>query len=128
MDKLKLIIVREFLAKVKNKSFIILTILSPVLMVGLFMLIVFLNQKNSEDIRKIAVVDETGQLASIFKSTAVTKYEDLSAIGFAEAKEQAKELYYGLVYIPKGEDLNVVAKNISFYSAESPSLNVIQSI
>ena len=47
MSKLKLIIKREFFAKVKNKSFIIMTILSPLLMVGLFSLIVFLNQKTS---------------------------------------------------------------------------------
>ena len=43
MNKLKLIIKREFLAKVKNKSFIVMTILSPLLMVGLFMLIIFLK-------------------------------------------------------------------------------------
>ena len=57
MDKLKLIIKREFLAKVRNKSFIIMTFLSPLLMVGLGMLIVFLSQKNSEEVRTIAFVD-----------------------------------------------------------------------
>jgi len=64
MGKLKLIIKREFLAKVKNKSFIVLTILSPLLMVGLFSLIIFLNEKNSEEIRTVAFVDESQQLFS----------------------------------------------------------------
>jgi len=40
MSKLNLIIKREFLAKVKNKSFIVMTFLSPLLMVGMGALII----------------------------------------------------------------------------------------
>jgi ABC-2 type transport system permease protein len=128
MSKLKLIIKREFLAKVKNKSFIILTILSPLLMVGLIMLIVFLNQQNSEDIRKVAIVDESGQLISAFEDTDNTKYEDLTAFGLEEARIKTKDFYYGLIYIPKNDNLDELAKNIAFYSEDSPSLNLISSI
>ena len=35
MSKLKLIIQREFIAKVRNKSFIMMTFLSPLLMIGM---------------------------------------------------------------------------------------------
>lgn len=42
MSKLKLIIRREFLAKIKNKSFIVMTFLSPILMVGIGFLVFFL--------------------------------------------------------------------------------------
>ena len=62
MNKLKLIIKREFLAKVKNKSFIILTILSPMLMVGLMMLIVFLNEKQSRSKDQKKNTHETSSL------------------------------------------------------------------
>ena len=41
MNHIPLIIKREYLSKVRKKSFIIMTILSPLLMVGLFSLIVF---------------------------------------------------------------------------------------
>ncbi|WP_298370342.1 ABC transporter permease [uncultured Lutibacter sp.] len=128
MDKLKLIIKREFLAKVKNKSFIILTLLSPVLMVGLIMLIVFLNQKNSEDIKTIAYVDNSGLMASVLKDTEHTKYLDLHALGLEEAKAKTNEFYYGLIYIPKVDSLQQLEKNISFYSKESPSLSLVSSI
>ena len=105
MGKLKLIIKREFLAKVKNKSFIILTLLSPLLMVGLFSLIIFLNEKNSEEIRNVAFVDESEQLTAVFEDSETTKYVDLTALGLEVAKAKTKEFYYGLIYVPKNDSL-----------------------
>tara|TARA_R110001583_G_scaffold15052_4_gene62390 strand:- start:18099 stop:19412 length:1314 start_codon:yes stop_codon:yes gene_type:complete len=128
MDKLKLIIKREFLAKVKNKSFIILTILSPLLMAGLFMLIIFLNEKNSEEIRIIAFVDESHQLASVFTDSESTKYVNLTELGLEEARNKTKEFYYGLVYIKQSDSLKNLSKGISFFSEDSPSLTIIGSI
>jgi ABC-2 type transport system permease protein len=128
MDKLKLIIKREFLAKVKNKSFIILTILSPLLMVGLMMLIVFLNEKNSEEIRTIAFVDESELLSSVFIDSESTKYIDLTALGLEEARAKTEEFYYGLVYIPKSNNIDNLSKGIQFYSIDAPSINLLNSI
>ena len=92
------------------------------------MLIVFLNQQNSEDIRKIAIVDESNQLISSFEDTDNTKYEDLTALGLDEARMKTKDFYYGLVYIPKNDNLDELANSIAFYSEDSPSLNLISSI
>ena len=128
MDKLKLIIKREFLAKVKNKSFIILTILSPLLMAGLFSLIIFLNEKNSEEIRTIAFVDESNQLASVFTDSESTKYVNLTELGLEEARKNTKEFYYGLVYIKQSDSLKNLSKGISFFSEDSPSLTIVGSI
>ena len=128
MDKLKLIIKREFLAKVKNKSFIILTILSPLLMAGLVSLIIFLNEKNSEEIRTIAFVDESHQLASVFADSESTKYVNLTELGLEEARNKAKEFYYGLVYIKQSDSLKNLSKGISFFSEDSPSLTIVGSI
>ncbi len=128
MNKLKLIIRREFLAKVKNKSFIVMTVLSPLLMVGLVMLIFYLNEKNSEDIRTIAIVDESNLIAKVFKDTESTKYIDLTLLGIEEARKQTKEFYYGVLYIPKSDDLINLSEGISFYSEDAPSLDLLNSI
>jgi len=128
MNKLKLIIKREFLAKVKNKSFIVMTILSPLLMVGFVMLMIFLNQKNSEEIRTIAFVDESAILASVFEDSESTKYVDLTDLGLEEAKMKTEDYYYGLVYIPKSDSLVNLSKGIAFYSVDAPSINVINNI
>jgi len=128
MGKLKLIIKREFLAKVKNKSFIILTLLSPLLMVGLFLLIIFLNEKNTEEIRNVAFVDESEQLSTVFLDTKGTKYVDLTALGLEVAKAKTKEFYYGLIYIPKNDSLINLSKGIAFYSEDTPSLSLLSDI
>lgn len=125
MGKLKLIIKREFFAKVKNKSFIIMTVLSPLLMVGLFSLIVFLNQKNSEEVRTIAFVDESQLLSSVFSDSPSTKYVDLTALGIDEARKQSEKSYYGLLHIPKNDSLVSISKGIQFYSLDSPSLSLL---
>lgn len=128
MDKLKLIIKREFLAKVKNKSFIILTVLSPLLMVALFSLIIFLNQKNSEEIRKVAFVDESEQLSMVFENTKGIKYVNLTELGLDEAKNKTKEFYYGLIFIPRNDSLKDLSKGIQFYSEDAPSLSLLSEI
>lgn len=128
MDKLKLIIRREFLAKVKNKSFIILTILSPILMVGLFALIIYLNQKNSEDIKNIAIVNESVIPMSLFTNTHNISYTNLTKLGLPEAKKKVENNYYGLLYIPNNPNLSELSNNVEFFSNESPSLSLIGTL
>ncbi|MDX1829137.1 MAG: ABC transporter permease [Lutibacter sp.] len=128
MNKLLLIIKREFFAKVKNKSFIILTILSPLLVVGLGALIFYLSEKNSEDVRKVAYVDETNQLTPAFTNTKTIEFTNLTAIGFKQAKSISEKKYYGLIYIPKNDSLPQLTNSIKFYSQESPGLSFISNI
>lgn len=128
MNKLKLIIKREFLAKVKNRSFIVLTLLSPILMVALMALIIFLNQKNSNEVRKIAFIDKSAQFTTLFKDSKHTKYINLTTINLEEAKEEARQKYYGLLYIPKTNSLETQAEGIKFYAPSTPSLTLIQNI
>jgi ABC-2 type transport system permease protein len=128
MGKLKLIIKREFLAKVKNKSFVIMTILSPLMAVGLLSLIIFLNEKNSEEVRTIAFVDESQQFSEAFIDSDALKYIDLTSMGVEEAREKTKEFYYGLLVIPKSDSLNQLSTDITFFSNDTPSLTVLSSI
>ena len=125
MSKLKLIVKREFLAKVKNKSFIVMTVLSPVLMVGLLMLIVFLNEKNSEEIKSIAFVNESQIIGNDFTEFESTKFIDLTALGVDAAKEKTLEFYDGLLYIPNVEDLNQLSTSIAYFSEDSPNLSLL---
>ena len=128
MGKLKIIIKREFLAKVRNRTFIVMTILSPILMVGLFMLVVFLSKQNSETVRTIAYVDESMILQRVFENSSDTKYVNLTDLGIEEAKHKVKEFYDGLVYIPKTDSLKNLSKEIEYFSNETPSLIFIKSI
>ena len=67
MRNLKLIISREYLARVRNKTFIVMTFLSPLIFVGMIMLIAYLSMLNSTDQKIIGIHDDTGIFAEEFK-------------------------------------------------------------
>ncbi len=130
MGKLGLIIRREFNAKVKNKTFIIMTILAPFLMVAGTVLIIYLGKANDSKIKNIAYIDNVNLIdKNIFKDTKSTKYIKLTNISLEDAKIQAMDsAYYGLLYIPKIDSLELLAKDIQFYSEKSPNMDVINSL
>lgn len=130
MDKLKLIIKREYNAKVRNKSFIVMTILAPFLMVGMGLLIFYLSKANDSKVKTIAFVDEAKLLTeNAFVDTDLIHYKDLTSLGEVAAKEAAdiKE-YYGLLTIPKQDSLELLAKNIHFYSQKSPNMMMVETL
>lgn len=130
MSKLQLIIKREFIAKVRNKSFLIMTFLSPLLMVGMGYLVYFLMQKNDEKIKRIVYVDDSGLFSKKdFKDTKTVKYTDYTALGVAETKKKVEAgNYYGALLIPKKDSLEILATSIEFYSKESPGLSIIENL
>ena len=128
MNHLPLIIKREYLAKVKNKSFILMTFLSPLILVGLLSLVAYLTSVNNEKVRTIAVLDESGFLSETLVSTDQMIYENLSDISLEAAKKLSnKNNSYGLLHVP---DLAIedVSSQINFYSEESPSLSLISNL
>jgi ABC-2 type transport system permease protein len=68
MNILSLIIKREFIAKVRNKSFIVMTFLSPLLFVGMAVLVGYLSTMNKDSVTQIAIHDEAGLLRKEFKN------------------------------------------------------------
>ena len=68
MNKILLIIRREFLTRIRKTSFIVLTLLMPFLFVGIIATPVLLSRiGNDETARQIAVIDPTGRYAAAFK-------------------------------------------------------------
>ena len=68
MSILTLIIKREFIAKVRNKSFIVMTFLSPILFVALAAFVGYLSTMRS-DVKKIIIHDESALFVNDFKPT-----------------------------------------------------------
>ncbi|GAB5565891.1 MAG: ABC transporter permease [Winogradskyella sp.] len=129
MNHLPLIIKREYLTKVKNKSFIIMTFLSPLIMIALIAFVAYLSQVNNDKQRTISVLDETGYLDGVFKDTDNTKYSILNALDLETAMTLVKEKEdYGLLHIAKVDSLDLLVDNVKFYSEDSPSLSVISSL
>lgn len=129
MNHLSLIIKREYLTKVRNKSFIIMTFLSPLIFVGIFALVAYLSNVNNDTVRTISVLDESGLFSEDFVSSPQTKYKLLFDTSVEEAKAEAESSeIYGLLYIPNSGNLESISKGITFYSNDSPSLSMMKDI
>ncbi|WP_299106155.1 ABC transporter permease [uncultured Winogradskyella sp.] len=129
MNHLPLIIKREYFTKVKNKSFVIMTFLSPLIMIALIAVVAYLSQLNNDKQRTISILDETGYLKDVFQNTDNTTYTNLSGLAFDDAIALVKEKNdYGLLHISKVDSLDVFADNVKFYSEDSPSLSIMSGL
>ena len=129
MNHLSLIIKREYLNKVRNKSFIIMTFLSPLIMVAIIGLVAYLSSLNNDKVEVISVLDESGLFADQFEDTESLQFNLVDNLGLEEAKQQVEESGdYGLLYIPKIDQIDDLEGNITFYSADSPSLIIMDNV
>ena len=112
MNKIWLILQREFITRVKKKSFLIMTILGPVLFGGIMIVPIWLATQG-EDVKHVLVLDKTGVWNfQDFRNEKLGIKPDTSNSIVTSilppnmAIEDAKELlmkdesYYGLLYIP----------------------------
>ena len=128
MNHIPLIIKREYLSKVRKKSFIIMTILSPFILAAIPLIIGYLTTLNEDTVKSIYILDESDFLSDSFQSNDQTIYTKLVEIDLESAKILAnQEQADGLIYIPNNS-LEYVADLIKFYSEESPSLSFISSL
>ncbi|MEB2780183.1 ABC transporter permease [Algoriphagus persicinus] len=123
MDKVWLVIQREYVARVKKKSFLLVTLLTPLIfpaIMGVFVWIA-LEEEDSQALRIIEVVDDN----KLFFLESSDQY----AFSFSDASpEEAKKLVqegdrYGFLHIPKFDIKDPTG--ISFYGEENPSMNLI---
>jgi len=71
MREMFVIAKREFLERVRTKWFVAMTILGPILMVGLILIPALLAGRGSEG-AKIEIIDQTGKLGPSLAANAVT--------------------------------------------------------
>ena len=94
MNALGLIIQREYTTRVRKKSFIILTLLMPLLMVALTFLPLWLSTLNDSSVKHIAVIDNTGIYAPLLPSTETFQFEIIGEQEQVEAETKiGKELF-----------------------------------
>ena len=68
MNKIGLIIKREYLRRVSKKSFILLTLLTPFLFAALVFVPLWLSTIKGDEERNVAIIDTTGKYASLFEN------------------------------------------------------------
>jgi len=129
MSKLALIIKREYLAKVRNKSFVVMTFLSPILMVGMVVLIAYLTKINDNQTQVIGVLNESDFFTNDFVGAGGTSYVHFNNLSLEAAKDSAMGLgYLGLLHLPELNNLEQLADQSFFYTKEAPSTAVLDRL
>ena len=123
MHKVLLVIQREYLARVKKKSFLIATLLTPLIFPAILAVFVWIavEEKENQSLRVIEVVDETG----LFFMESSEQYAFSSS---SKTLEEAKALVlegkrYGALFLPKMELSS--PQGIQFYGIENPNTALI---
>ena len=101
MHKIKLIIAREYLTRVKKKSFLIMTILGPVLLACITLMPVLIEKFSAKDKYKVLIIDEAPQ---IFK-THLDNTHQIEFVNDSVSLKTAKENFTNykidaILYIP----------------------------
>ncbi|PLX19273.1 MAG: ABC transporter permease [Marinilabiliales bacterium] len=100
MNKIKLIILREYLTRIKKKSFIVMTILGPVLFAAMMVVPAWLASMEDTDMKNIAVVDSSGIFINKIPDTDYIKFEYLENKSINEIhKDFSKSDYYAVLQI-----------------------------
>ena len=100
MNKILLIIKREYLSRVKKKSFILMTILGPILMVGIMIVPIWLSTQKTEK-QKIEVIDESFLFTDLIPEKDIVHF-DYPPITIQQARDGFFDTDYdAILWIPK---------------------------
>jgi ABC-2 type transport system permease protein len=125
MNKIGLIIQREYLTRVRKRSFIVMTILGPILFGGMFATIIWMSTREGDE-KIIEVIDESGHFDQKFQDTQELLFVYTNS-NVDEAKAVLSESdRFGILHIPP-LDLEQ-PRNIAFFSESSPGIDLVSSL
>jgi ABC-2 type transport system permease protein len=127
MNKIWLVTQREFNTRVKKKSFIIMSVLGPLLFAGFISTMAFLAGSKDTEVKRIAVIDSTNIFVNRIPDTQSLKFEYLEHANLDATKQSlTTSPYFGILYIhPR---ITYSAGGAQFYSFQQPSMDVVQHI
>ena len=127
MNKVLLIIQREYLSRVRKKAFVVTVFLVPTLLLAMYA-IMFLIYKNSSDlnaIRIVKVIDESGQFSGKLHNNKNIKFKNLLQPLATAKKDLRKHEEDILLFIPKAY---TSPKSVQVLSEKKPNITISNEI
>ena len=122
MNKIWLVIKREYLTRVRNRSFILSTILLPLFFIGFIFASAYFSATSTEK-QKVAVSDSNGIFKNSFQSSSLISYEFPTDVDAANFQEKG---YTAFLKIP--EDYNASNDSISLISTKQLGMDAEDKI
>ncbi len=128
MNKLWLIIRREYLSRVQKKSFILTTLLTPLAFLVFFIFVGFIMSYESDEANKIAIVDQDNMLKKAIKDDGNTFFSFPTASLDTLKAQTLRGDYNGVLVIPPLSDIQAKEHKLYYYSDDQLSLDVESAI
>ncbi|MBC7535923.1 MAG: ABC transporter permease [Ferruginibacter sp.] len=123
MNKIGLIISREYFTRVKKKSFFLTTILVPIVIIGFYIAIIAITVNGSSEKQSIAVIDDSnlfnGNIDSKDKAIDFKFIKNETEVSFV--KKYKAQGYNAFLYVP-AFDIDS-PKNFTLHTQSAPSLS-----
>lgn len=129
MNKFWLIVQREYLTRVKKRSFILTTLLTPLAFALLFVVVGVIFSYESDEVKKVAVIDQGGILAG----TNISNERNLIFTRETRSLEELRAIfpetgYDGILLIPEVKNLYAKSYTVYYYSEKNPSPDIDSQI
>ena len=93
-NKTFVIIEREYLSRVKKKSFLVMSLVGPILFAAMFVLPAWFATMDSSSEKRIAVMDETGIYATAFENSNTLVFEPVAGMDETQLRNEYQQLGY----------------------------------
>jgi ABC-2 type transport system permease protein len=127
-SKIWIVAKREYMSRVMKKSFILVTLLTPLGIAVFSILVGLIMNEGSKNDQRVLIKDDTGIISQM-----ATEDKDFPYTFSDKPLDVLKEDYGSLgfdvfVYIPALKDTATMRMSASYYSREKPSLMLLESI
>ncbi len=130
MNKISLIIRREYLTRIRKKSFIIMSVLGPLIFAAYILIPMYFATLEDKDEKTMVVIDDSklftehGEDGPVFviPGTETLKFQVIEGVPIETFRETFEESgYYGILFIPN----NILASESSLiYSTKQTSIEI----
>jgi len=127
MKKIFLIARREFLIRVKNRKFWLMTLLGPILLAVFMVVVGFIFAYSGDDEKNVVIVDEAGLFDGTLKDQG-NFYFTFSDKDLESLRTEDHSDFDGILYIPADEDLNQSELKVRFYTPKNLNLDQLNSL
>lgn len=122
MSKIGLVIAQEYKNRVAKKSFLVLTILMPILFVGLIFTPIWLATLEDNDLKQVAVIDQTGKYLDVFTDNDAYKFDVIGAPLDSLRQSEKRGDYEAIVVISK--NLATSPEAVTIYSEKQINIGL----
>ncbi len=128
MNKIALIIRREYITRVRKKSFLIMTLLTPLLFALIFIIPMLVMGSEDKDFKKIAVIEDGSDLfTNVIPDTKDTDFEYLTGVRLNDIKNNFSDMgYYGVLYI--SPQIITTPDAVQLISRKQPPIGLLDHI